>query len=120
MRFLADENFPKPVIDRLAEEGHEVSWAGTDFPSTEDKWLLDRAETEGRILLTLDRDFWHLAIQRKVRLSNAGVILFRVHPATPKRVEALVFWALALEDRWIGRVALVTPEGIDLAPAGRQ
>ena len=57
MRFLADENFPKPLIDQLRLESHDLLWAGTDFPSSEDRSLLDRAEQEGRILLTLDRDF---------------------------------------------------------------
>jgi hypothetical protein len=52
MRFIADENFPKPVIDRL-RLAHDLVWAGTDFPSAEDKWLLDRAEDDARILLTL-------------------------------------------------------------------
>jgi predicted nuclease of predicted toxin-antitoxin system len=65
MRFLADENFPKPVINRLRFEGHDVAWAGTDFPSTSDKSLMDRAEIENRILLTLDQDFWQLAIQTR-------------------------------------------------------
>ena len=76
MRFLADENFPKPVIDWLRRDSYDLLWAGTDFPSTEDQWLLDRAESEGRILLTLDRDFWQLAMQRRKRLRRSGVILF--------------------------------------------
>jgi predicted nuclease of predicted toxin-antitoxin system len=119
MRFLADENFPKPVIDWLRLDTNDVLWAGTDFPSAEDRFLLDRAEKEGRILLTLDKDFWQLAIQQKKRLRKSGVILFRVHPATPERVRALIRQVLALEKSWVGQVALVTPHGIDIVPAGR-
>jgi predicted nuclease of predicted toxin-antitoxin system len=119
MRFLADENFPKPVIDRLRIELHDIAWAGTDFPGSADKGLLDRAEHERRILLTLDRDFWQLAVQRRKQLRRSGVILFRVHPATPGRVEELVRRVLALENDWIGQVAPVTQEGIDIVPAGR-
>jgi hypothetical protein len=26
MRLLADENFPKPIIDKLRAEGHDVLW----------------------------------------------------------------------------------------------
>lgn len=111
MRFLADENFPKPVIDQLRREGHDLLWAGTDFPSTADKWLLERAEEVGRIVLTLDQDFWQLAVQRRRQLRRSGVILFRVHPATPERVETLVRRVLDLKNSWIGQVALVTPEG---------
>jgi predicted nuclease of predicted toxin-antitoxin system len=119
MRLIADENFPKSIVDRLRLEDHDLIWAGTDVPTAGDASLLDRAEDEGRILLTLDRDFWQLAVQRKRRLRRSGVILFRVHPATPTNVERPVQWALQMEETWIGQVALVTPEGIDIVPAGR-
>ena len=29
MRLLADENFPKPIIEALRAEGHDVLWART-------------------------------------------------------------------------------------------
>jgi predicted nuclease of predicted toxin-antitoxin system len=119
MRFLADENFPKLVIDQLRREEHDVTWAGTDFQSTEDRFILSRAENEGRILLTLDRDFWQLAVQQRKHLRRSGVILFRVHPATPNRVGELVRIVLDLKNSWVGQVALVTPQGIDIVPAGR-
>jgi predicted nuclease of predicted toxin-antitoxin system len=119
MRFLADENFPKPVIDRLRLENHDVAWVATDLRSAEDTKVLKQAEEEGRIVLPLDRDFWHLAVQRRNRLRASGVILFRVHPSTPDRVEPLVRQVLALQNSWVGQVALVTPNGIDIVPAGR-
>ena len=120
MRLLADENLPKLLIDRLRLAGHDVLWAGTDFPATRDKNILDRAETEGRILLTLDRDFWQIALQRPDRMRNGGVILFRIHPATPDRVARLVSKTLETEGSWNGQIGLVTPEGIDVFPAGRK
>jgi hypothetical protein len=30
MRILADENFPKPIIEALRAEGNDVLWARTD------------------------------------------------------------------------------------------
>ncbi len=39
--------------------------ARTDAPGTGDLALLDLAETESRVLLTLDKDFWQIAIQRR-------------------------------------------------------
>jgi len=44
MRLLADENLPKLLIDRLRLAGHDVLWAGTDFPATR---LADCASTTG-------------------------------------------------------------------------
>ena len=61
-------------------------WAGNDFPSSGDKDVLERAETDGRILFTLDRDFWQIAIQRRERMRKGGVVLIRVHPATAGNV----------------------------------
>jgi predicted nuclease of predicted toxin-antitoxin system len=120
MRFLADENFPLPVIDRLRLEGHDVLWVGAEFSSTSDKQVLELAEATGRILLTLDQDFWQIAQQRRGRLKRSGVILVRVHPATAKRVGELLERALHVEQRLIGRIALVTQEGVDLLDAGRK
>jgi predicted nuclease of predicted toxin-antitoxin system len=64
MLILADENFPRRVVDYLRRADHDVVWAGNDFPSSSDKEVLERAETDGRILFTLDRDFRQIAIQR--------------------------------------------------------
>lgn len=65
MRLLADENFPLPTIDALRQAGHDVTWVRTDLPGTGDAAMVDIAEADGRVLLTLDKDFWQLAIQRR-------------------------------------------------------
>jgi predicted nuclease of predicted toxin-antitoxin system len=84
MRLLADENFPKPVVEALRSEGHDVLWARTDLAGSKDIVLLDMAETEARIVLTLDKDFWQFAVQRRIPLEQSGVVLFRVHPRLPR------------------------------------
>lgn len=77
MRLLADENFPKQTIVALRAGEHDVLWARTDCPGWKDVALLELAEAEGRILITLDKDFWQIAVQRRVPLNQAGVVLFR-------------------------------------------
>ena len=64
MRLLADENWALPTMEALRQAGHDVFWVRTDAPGTADAALLDLAEVDGRILLTLDKDFWQIAIQR--------------------------------------------------------
>jgi predicted nuclease of predicted toxin-antitoxin system len=59
MRILADENFPHSLIQALRLEGHDVLETGKDLPSRSDKLLLELAEDLGRIVFTLDKDFWH-------------------------------------------------------------
>jgi hypothetical protein len=44
MRLLADENFPKPVVEALRVEGHDVLWARTDHAGARDVVLLDFGE----------------------------------------------------------------------------
>ncbi len=89
MRLLADENFPKPIVEALRAGGHDVRWARTDCPGWKDLALLDLAESEVRTVLTLDKDFWQIAVQRRPPLEQFGVVLFRVHPAIPENLGPL-------------------------------
>lgn len=76
MRLLADENFPKPIVEALRAEGHDVLWAHTDLTGAKDVVLLDLAEPDARIVLTLDKDFWQIAVQRRSPLERSGIVLF--------------------------------------------
>jgi predicted nuclease of predicted toxin-antitoxin system len=118
MRLLADENFPRPIIEVLRSKGHDVLWARTDCPGLKDRALLERAEADGRLVLTLDKDFWQLALQRPIPLKRCGVILVRVYPATPENLEPLVDSALRSEHSWVGHVGIVTIDGIEMIPTG--
>jgi predicted nuclease of predicted toxin-antitoxin system len=65
MRLLADENVPRPLVDALRADGHDVLWARTECAGWRDGVLLELAESEARIVLTLDKDFWQIAVQRR-------------------------------------------------------
>jgi len=80
MRLLAEENLPLATIESWAQAGHDVSRVRTDYPGAKDTWRLELAEAQERILFTLDKDFWQVAIQKRTPLDHGGVILFRVHP----------------------------------------
>src|SRR5258708_15577678 len=116
MRLLADENIPKPTVQALRQDGHDVLWARTDCRSEPDSLLLDIAEAEGRIVLTLDKDFWQIALQRPQPLLKAGVVLLRVHPAVPDSITSLARRALASACTWNGHVSVVTVHGIEMFP----
>jgi predicted nuclease of predicted toxin-antitoxin system len=117
MRLVADENFPLPTI-ALRQAGHDVTWARTDCPGTKDSALLDRTEAEGRILLTLDKDFWQIAIQRRRPLRQSGVILFRVHPAIPENVTPLVLRTVGADEEWRGHASVVTVDRVLMVRSG--
>jgi predicted nuclease of predicted toxin-antitoxin system len=92
-------------------------WARTDCRSEHDSFLLGLAESEGRIVLTLDKDFWQIALQRRKPLVTAGVVLLRVHPAVPDAVTSLARLALASDLKWAGHVSIVTVQGIEMFPS---
>ncbi len=62
MKVLLDSCVWGKARDELESAGHEVVWAG-DWPRDPgDEEILDRARGEGRVLVTLDKDFGELAV----------------------------------------------------------
>jgi predicted nuclease of predicted toxin-antitoxin system len=76
MRLLADENFPKPIVEALRAEAHDVLWARTDLAGTSDVALLDLAESEARIVLTLDKVLGRLRFSGAPQWSSPGLFCF--------------------------------------------
>ena len=102
MRILADENFPKLMVDALRLEAHDVLRARTDLAGMNDVALLNLAESNSRIVVILDKDFWQIAVQRRQPLEQFGVVLFRVHPATPENLAPLVRAFSQADTKWAG------------------
>lgn len=114
MRILADENFLTPIVDELRAYGHDVLWARTDYIGWRDSDLLGLAESESRILLTLDKDFWQIAVRRRTPLREAGVVLFRVQPATPENIKPLVHSFVKANRTWAGHISIIATDGIQM------
>ena len=76
--------------------------------------LLDLAEFQARIVLTLDNDFRQLAVQRRIPLEESGVVLFRVHPAIPENLSPLVHTFVEANRTWIAHVSIITVAGIQM------
>jgi predicted nuclease of predicted toxin-antitoxin system len=117
MRLLADENFPKAIIDSLRADSNDVLWARTDYSGWKDTALLNLAESQARIVLTLHKDFWQIAVQRRVALERSGVVLFRIHPATPENLGPLVRAFIQAEKTWAGRISAIASSGIQMLVA---
>ena len=71
MRVLLDTCVWGGAKGGVASGGHDVVWAG-DWPEDPgDEEILARAHAEGRVLVTLDKDFGELAVVRHRRPHGA-------------------------------------------------
>lgn len=58
MRFLVDQYLSVELAERLAADGHHaVHVASYGLSRADDEEVLDRAATEGRVLVSADTDF---------------------------------------------------------------
>ena len=76
MKFLADENVDKPIVERLRKDGNVVIYVAEVEPSISDDEVIKLANQESALLLTEDKDFGEL-IYRQGRIFN-GVVLIRL------------------------------------------
>lgn len=59
-RLLADQNVPGAVVVALRQQGHNIAWILEDAPGSPDPEVLERAQQDGRVLVTFDEDFGEL------------------------------------------------------------
>lgn len=89
MRFLVDMPVSPRTADWLIARGHDAIHAfHAGLESAPDRALLERAVSEGRIVITADTDFPHL-----LALSGStspGVILFRGGDYTQEEIDDLL------------------------------
>ena len=78
MRWLADECVDAALVTRLRSAGHDVSYIAEIASGVTDTEALRRAQEEGRLFLTEDKDFGELVFRFK--LAVPGVVLLRIDP----------------------------------------
>jgi predicted nuclease of predicted toxin-antitoxin system len=88
VKFLADENIDRPIVERLGKERHEVLYILEIEPSISDDEVIQRANKERALLLTADKDFGDLVF-RQNRIIY-GVILIRLSGLSPQNKAEIV------------------------------
>jgi predicted nuclease of predicted toxin-antitoxin system len=107
MRLLADENLPLESVRALRDAGHDVFSAAESAPGIADAMLLSRAHTEGRLIITFDRDFGELAARRG-HVADGGILLLRFVPRSADDVTVILLELLARTDLlWAGRLSVL-------------
>jgi predicted nuclease of predicted toxin-antitoxin system len=56
----------------ISRAGHDVQWSGAWSEDPGDEEILRRAHAEGRVLVTLDKDFGEIAVVRGV--AHSGIV----------------------------------------------
>ena len=77
MKFFADENVARLIVQWLRERGHDVLYAAEVAPGRDDAVWQHQAEQSERLIVTADKDFGDLIFRD--RLNSHGVVLIRMH-----------------------------------------
>jgi predicted nuclease of predicted toxin-antitoxin system len=118
MRFLADENVSRRVVERLRLERHDLALVAGTHAGISDPDVLKLAATGARILITEDRDFGDLVVRQ--RLNVAGVILLELDRVSNEmeadRVASVVATYL---DRLTYNLVVIEPARVRVRPLPR-
>jgi len=106
MRILANENFPGEAVEALRDSGHDVLWIRTEAPGSDDPTVLRRAQADGRVPITFDKDFGELAFRTR-QPASAGIILFRISAPSARHVANVVTTVLNGREDWEGHFSVV-------------
>ena len=118
MRFLADENVSRLVIERLRNGGHDVISIGDARAGAPDRDVLHAADAENRILITEDRDFGELIVRQ--RLGVHGLILLELDRLSNVAEAAAVAEVVSAHaDRLAGNLVVIEPGRIRVRPLPR-
>ena len=115
MKLCANENVPGDCVAALREGGHDVLWIRESAPGISDILVLGVAQSEGRLLLTFDKDFGELVYRRGANASR-GVVLFRIHKSSPDYLTARVTQVLASRQDWESHFSVVDEYSIRVRP----
>jgi predicted nuclease of predicted toxin-antitoxin system len=66
MKLLADESVDRLIVERLRQDGHDVSYVAEMEPGIADEIVLQRANENEAILLSADKDFGEITFRQRL------------------------------------------------------
>jgi len=93
MKFLVDECTGTSVVACLRDEGHDAVAVVEVMPEADDEEILARAVSEGRIVVTNDKDFGELVYRSG--WEHRGVVLLRLRDERAENKVRMMKVALA-------------------------
>jgi predicted nuclease of predicted toxin-antitoxin system len=106
MKILLDSCIWGKICPELEDAGHDVVWSGNWPTDPGDEEILARAHKEGRVLVTLDKDFGELAVLRNQ--PHSGII--RLVGISAHKQAAICLEVLAKHESDLHSGAIITAE----------
>ncbi|MEM6299591.1 MAG: DUF5615 family PIN-like protein [Bacteroidota bacterium] len=97
MKFLANENFPRPSVTYLRSLGYIVSHIAEDASGISDPEVLEKAVKNEQVILTFDSDYGELIFKHGLQ-SPPAVVYFRVKGTSPDYVAKLLVHQILEKD----------------------
>jgi predicted nuclease of predicted toxin-antitoxin system len=115
MRFFADENLERPIIEGLRQQGHDIATVPSEEKGSPDPTVLALSTTENRVFITNDKDFAELVfLQKQVA---AGVILVRLPRfRTSEKVDRVLEVIIDQGERLMGVFTVIEAHAIRRRP----
>ena len=104
---------------RLRQAGHDVLWIRESAPGIPDVAVLARAQAEGRLLITFDKDFGDLVFRQGAEVS-CGVVLFRIPQPSSALVAERVTHILDSRSDWEGHYSVVDEAAVRIRTLPRR
>lgn len=83
MRFLANENFPKPSIVILRSAGYEITSIAEKHPGISDQEVVQMARRDNLVILTFDKDYGEI-IFKEAQAGPPSVVIFKFKGSDPQ------------------------------------
>ena len=115
MRFVADENFPRPALEALRNAGWEVFSVAEERPGISDEEVAALCSENQRVLLTFDKDFGELLFRRGLSVGS-GVVLFRLIPESPEEAAEVALAVVKSQPHLDGTFCVITRDRIRVRP----
>lgn len=111
-----DESTGSAVVEYLRSIGHDVLAVAEAMPQAHDSDILARGASEGRILMTNDKDFGDLVFRSGQ--THDGVVLLRLHDeSSANRVRVVKAVLEQHAHRLAGHFTVATEAGVRIRPA---
>ncbi len=104
-RFLADENVPGDAVEAARKAGLDVAWIKELSPSADDDAVLAKSLSDGRVLVTFDKDFGEMAF-RQGKTATCGVVLLRPRLRSPDYLARFTVAVLGQAVTWEGNFSV--------------